>query len=50
MLFLASAIVSRFGGSIWDKSPGGAVFGWPLLQSLLHSLFLNLLFTEVILD
>jgi hypothetical protein len=36
--FLASAIVSGFGGCIWDGSPGGAVSGWPFLQSLLHTL------------
>jgi hypothetical protein len=38
--FLASVIVSGFGVCIWDGSPGGAVSGWPFLQSLLHSLFL----------
>jgi len=38
--FLASAIVTRFGGCIWEASPGGAVSGWPFLQSLLHSLSL----------
>ena len=27
--FLASAILSAFGGYIWDGSPGGAVSGWP---------------------
>jgi hypothetical protein len=36
--FLASTIVSGFGNCIWDGSPGGAVSGWPFLQSLLHSL------------
>ena len=36
--FLASAIVSGFGGCIWDESPVGAVSGWPFLQSLLHTL------------
>jgi hypothetical protein len=29
--FLASAIVFRFGGCIWDGSPGGAVSGRPFL-------------------
>jgi hypothetical protein len=38
MHFLASTIVSGFGDCIWDESPGGAVSGWPFLQSLLHSL------------
>jgi hypothetical protein len=32
---LASAIVSGFGGCLWDGSPGGAVSGWSFLQSLL---------------
>jgi hypothetical protein len=36
--FLASAIVSGFGVCMWDGSPGGAVSGWPLIQSLFHSL------------
>ena len=35
---LASTIVSGFGDCIWDGSPGGAVSGWPFLQSLLYSL------------
>jgi hypothetical protein len=35
-LFLASAIVSGFGGCLWDGSAGGAVSGWSFLQSLLH--------------
>ena len=35
-LLLASTIVSGFGDCIWDGSPGGAVSGWPFLQSLLH--------------
>jgi len=35
---LASAIVTRLGGCIWDESPIGAGSGWPFLQSLLHSL------------
>jgi len=42
--FLASAIVmTGFGGCIWDESPDRAVSGWPLLQSLLHSLSLHFL-------
>ena len=32
----ASTIASKFGGCIWDGSPGGAVSGWPFLQTLLH--------------
>jgi hypothetical protein len=36
--FLASTIAFGFGGCIWDGSPGGAVSGWPFLQSLLHAL------------
>ena len=36
--FLASTITFGFGGCIWDGSPGGAVCGWPFLQSLLHTL------------
>ena len=31
---LASTIVSGFGNCIWDGSSGGAVSGWPFLQSL----------------
>jgi hypothetical protein len=38
MHFLASTIASWFGDGIWNVSPGGAVFGWPFLQSLLHTL------------
>ena len=38
--FLASAIVSGFGGCRWDGSLRGAVSGWPFFQSLLHSFFL----------
>ena len=34
--FPASKIVSRFGDCIWDGSPGGAVSGWPFLQSRSH--------------
>ena len=41
--FLASAIVTEFGGCIWDGSLGGAVSRWPFLQSLLHSLSLYFL-------
>jgi hypothetical protein len=37
---LASAIVSGFGGCLWDGSPGGAVCGWSLPQSLLQTLSL----------
>jgi hypothetical protein len=37
-LFLESSIESGFGVCIWDGSPGRAVFGWSLLQSLLHNL------------
>ena len=37
---LASAIVSGFGGCLWDGSPGGAVSGWSFLQSLLWTLSL----------
>ena len=43
MHFLASKVVSGFGNCIWDESPGGAVSGWPFLQSLLHTLFWYLL-------
>jgi hypothetical protein len=38
MHFLASTMVSGFGDCIWDGSPGGAISGWPFLQSLLHIL------------
>jgi hypothetical protein len=41
--FLASTMVSGFGNCMWDGSPGGTVYGWPFLQSLLHTLFLYLL-------
>jgi hypothetical protein len=34
---------SGFGNCIQDGSPGGADYGWPFLQSLLHLLSLNLL-------
>jgi hypothetical protein len=34
-LLLASAIVSGFGGCLWDVSTSGAVSGWSFLQSLL---------------
>jgi hypothetical protein len=37
--FLATTIVSGFGGCMWDRSPGLVVSGWPFLQSLLHILF-----------
>jgi hypothetical protein len=39
-IFLAYAIVSGFGGCIWDGSPGGGVRGWSFLLSLLGSLSL----------
>jgi hypothetical protein len=39
-LFLASTIVSEFGDSKWDGSPGGTLSGWSFLQSLLHMLSL----------
>jgi hypothetical protein len=35
---LTSTTVSGFGDCIWDGSPGGAVSGWPFLQSLFHTL------------
>jgi hypothetical protein len=35
--FSVSAIVLRFGICISDGAPGGAVSGWPFLQSLLHN-------------
>jgi hypothetical protein len=41
--FLISTIVSEFDVRIWNKSPGGAVSGWPFLKSLLNSLFLYFL-------
>jgi len=41
--FLASAIVTGFGGSIRDGFPGQAISGWSFLQSLLHSLYLYFL-------
>jgi hypothetical protein len=36
-IFLAYAIVSAFGGSLWDGPPGGAVSGWPILSSQLQT-------------
>jgi hypothetical protein len=33
---LASTIVSRFGNCIWDRSPGGAVSGWPFFSQGAH--------------
>jgi hypothetical protein len=39
-LILASALVSGFDGSLWDGSPGRAVFVWWFLQSLVHTLSL----------
>jgi hypothetical protein len=38
MLFLTSTIMSAFGDCICDRFPGGAVSGWPFLQSLLYTL------------
>jgi hypothetical protein len=37
--FWTSTIVSEFGDCIWYGSPGGAVSGWPFLQSLFHTLY-----------
>jgi hypothetical protein len=34
-LLLESAIVSRFGGCLWDGSRGGEVSGWSFFQSLI---------------
>jgi hypothetical protein len=48
--FLASAIVSGFGGSRWDRSLGEAVSGWAFLQFLLQSLSLHFLLSGGILD
>jgi hypothetical protein len=31
---LVSAIVSGFGGCLWDGSPGGAVSGWLVIPSV----------------
>jgi len=45
--FLVSAIVAGFGAYIWDGSPGGAVSGWPFLQSTLHSLSLNKIYIGI---
>jgi hypothetical protein len=39
-ILLAFTIVSRFGGCIWDGSPGRVVSGWTCLQSKLHTLSL----------
>ena len=39
-LLLASAIVSGFGGGLWDWCPSGAVSGWPFCQSVLQNLSL----------
>jgi hypothetical protein len=41
--FLTSTIVSGFGVCMWDGFSGGALSGWPFLQSLLHSLSLHFL-------
>ena len=40
--------MSGFGGCIWDGSLGGAVSGWPFLQSLLHTLSLYLLLDTIL--
>jgi hypothetical protein len=42
-IVLTSAIVSEFGGCLWDGSPGGAVSGWSFIPSLLRTLSLKLL-------
>jgi hypothetical protein len=39
-ILLASAIMSGFGGCLWDGSPGETVYEWTVLQSLLHTLSL----------
>jgi hypothetical protein len=44
--FLASAIVSGFGVCMWDGSPGWTVSGWPLFQTLFHSLSLHFFFRQ----
>ena len=36
-ILLAYAILSGFGGCLWDASPGGAVSGWPFLFSHLQN-------------
>jgi hypothetical protein len=36
--FPTSTIMPWFGGCIWNGSLGGAVSGWPFLQSLLHTM------------
>jgi hypothetical protein len=41
---LGIQIVSGFTVCIWHGSPGGAVSGWPFLQSLLHTLSLYCLY------
>jgi hypothetical protein len=46
-LFPALTIAPRFGDCIWDGLPGGAVSGWPFLQSMFHTVspyFLLLVF------
>jgi hypothetical protein len=35
-ILLAYAIVSGFGGSLWDRSPGGAVYGLSFLLCIQH--------------
>ena len=39
-LLWASSIISGFGGSLWDRSPSGAVSDWSFLQSLFQTLSL----------
>jgi hypothetical protein len=43
MHFLAPTTVFESGDHRWDGSSGGAVFGWPFLQTMLHTLTLYLL-------
>jgi hypothetical protein len=47
--FWASAVLSGTGVRRWDGSLGGAVFGWPFFQFLLHSLSLHFILTGGIL-
>ena len=41
IILSTSTCWSGFGDCIWDGFPGGAVSGWPFLQSLLHTLYLT---------
>jgi hypothetical protein len=34
---MSSTMLFESGDCIWDGTPGRAVFGWPFLQSLLHT-------------